>query len=77
MYCAVNGISKNEQDKITQYADNSLAQESSIELNSENSVIQKDATMFSRNYKKWVDEPYYDGALEGYQFLDCIMYYYS
>ena len=34
----------------------------------------QDTTMFPDKYEKWIGGPYYNGPLEIYQFLDCIMH---
>ena len=74
MYCAFYFISKNGQDKIIQYVDNWLVLQSSFELDTGNSIIEKGATTFHGKYNKRVGGPYYDGPLGFYQFLDCIMH---
>ena len=62
------------QNKIIQHTDNCLALQPSFELNRENNIIEKEATIFPGKYEKWVDGPYYDGPLKIYQFINCIMY---
>ena len=51
-----------------------MALQPSFELNRENNIIEKEATIFPGKYEKWVDGPYYDGPLKIYQFINCIMY---
>ena len=73
MYGAVNYISEKEQDKIIEHADNYLALQSSLFLNEEDNILEKMQLCFLGNIK-WIGGPYYNGTLEVYQFLDCIMY---
>ena len=49
---AVNGISEKGQDKITEHADSCLDLQSSLFLNEEDNILEKDATMFPSKYKK-------------------------
>ena len=37
-------------------------------------IILQDATIFPGKYKKWVGGPYFNGPLEIYQFIDCILH---
>ena len=74
VYGAVNCISEKGQDKIIDHADNYLVLQLSLLLNEEDNILEKDATMFPSKYTKYMGGPYYNGTLELYQFLDCIMY---
>ena len=49
---AVNGISEKGQDKITEHADSCLNLQSSLFLNEEDNILERDATMFPSKYKK-------------------------
>ena len=68
VYCAVNCISKHGQDKIIRHADNCLALQSSFVLSEKKNIILQE------KYKKCVGGPYFNGPLEIYQFLDCIIH---
>ena len=64
LYGAVNCISEKGQDKIIEHADNHLALQSSLFLNEEDNILEKDATMFPWKFKKFAVELF--GPLANY-----------